>query len=73
MRLSQTEKDRREAEKFERKCDRLRVRLKKLTRGAVVSFDSRGYVCLMFPDGQIFKCRGPIPAAIFGHAPEGIK
>ncbi len=71
MRLSKEEREAREAEKIERKFNRTRARFKKLVNGAAMSFDDRGYVCLTFPDGQIFKCRGPLPESIFGAAPEG--
>ena len=67
MRLTQKE---REAVKAERHFNRRRARFKKLVTGADVSFDGRGYTCLIFPNGQIFKCRGPLPASIFGEAPE---
>jgi hypothetical protein len=58
------------AQKIEREFDRRRARLKKLTLDADVSFDAAGFVCLTYPNGQIFKCRGSLPESIFGHAPE---
>jgi len=72
MRLTQAERDAREAEKRERAASRVRARFKKLVSGAVMSFDDCGRACFTFPDGQIFKCRGPLPESIYGHAPEEI-
>ena len=70
MRLTQAEREAREAEKRERAAARARARFKKLVSGAVMSFDDRGRACFTFPDGQIFKCRGPLTESIYGHAPE---
>ena len=66
MRLSQNEWLARIAEKEERKFNRTRAHFKKLTKGADISFDGRGYTCFTFPNGQIFKCRGPLPESIYG-------
>ena len=73
MRLTQAEREAREAEKRERAAARTRARFKKLVSGAVMSFDDRGRACFTFPDGQIFKCRGPLTESIYGHAPEADK
>lgn len=54
----------------DKQFERIRARFKKLAKGADVSFDDRGFTCLTFPNGQIFKCRGPLPESIFGCAPE---
>jgi len=70
MRLTQAERDAREAEKRGRAASRVRARFKKLVSGAVMSFDDCGRACFTFPNGQIFKCRGPLPESIYGHAPE---
>jgi hypothetical protein len=64
------EREAREAEKQERAAARTRTRFKKLVSGAVMSFDNCGHTCFTFPDGQIFKCRGPLPESIYGHAPK---
>jgi len=68
--LTRAERDARKAEKNERAAARRRARFKKLVSGAVMSFDDRGRACFTFPDGQIFKCRGPLPESIYGHAPK---
>lgn len=72
-RWSQAEREAQKVEKKERAFNRTRARFKKLTSGAAVSFDDRGYVCLSFSNGQIFKCRGPLPESIYGTAPEADK
>jgi hypothetical protein len=70
MRLTQAERDAREMEKNERAAARARASFKKLVSGAVMSFDDRGRACFTFSNGQIFKCRGPLPESIYGHAPK---
>lgn len=70
MRLTQAERIVREMEKQERAAARARASFKKLVSGAVMSFDDRGRACFTFSNGQIFKCRGPLPESIYGHAPE---
>ena len=59
----------REAAKAERAWVHKKAEIRKIAKGAEVSFAS-GWVCLTFPSGQVFKCRGPAPDEVFGIASE---
>ena len=53
------------AAKAERAWVRKKAEIRKLAKGAEISF-SDGWVCLTFPNGQVFKCRGAGPYEVFG-------
>ena len=61
MQVARKEKMRIRDEKY---FERRRVRFKKLTERATVSFVD-GCTLLAFSNGQILKCRGPLPDSIF--------
>ena len=59
------EKEKKQADKAERAWERWKSKLRKLANGAEISF-SDGWVCLTFPNGQVFKCRSNGPNEVFG-------
>jgi hypothetical protein len=55
----------RNAAKEERAWLKLRSRLLKIAKGAEISHKD-GWVCLTFPNGQVYKCRGNLVDDTFG-------
>ena len=48
-----------------RAWERKKAQIRKLAKGAEISH-ADGWVCLTFPNGQVFKCRGNGPNEVFG-------
>jgi hypothetical protein len=58
-------KEERDAAKEERAWLKQRARLLKIARGAELSREN-DWVCLTFPNGQVYKCRGNLVDDTFG-------
>ena len=68
MRLTLEQRQEREREvvaKAERSYERVKSRFRKAVKGATISHED-GWFCFMFPNGQVFRCRGTLVFDTFG-------
>ena len=71
MRLSRKEmilsREKKEAIAVEKRFNKIRIQLRKIAKNAVITYEG-GWVCLTYPNGQVYKCRGACPESVFGRA-----